>query len=105
MEDIDRCRLAIDTAFKIASEECGSKDELKKYLGDVLGVNPDNPAGCEVVLENLSEEVCRDFRNIRKYVLCNTWRLIDKEKKSFREAISDSWRIVKSKCAEMGVYV
>jgi len=80
----------------------------------MLGINPHdiNPLSehCKRVLEALDnperlKEVCKDFREIRRLVLCYTWHIIETQGKRFRDAIRQAWREIKDRCAEVGVYV
>lgn len=105
------CRRATEIALEIAREECGGEKAMMKHMGKLLGMDEDeapNPSSdCEVVLdEGLIEEVCKDFREIRRWVLCRAWQLLDsKEVDTFEVAMETAWAEAKNKCRERGVPV
>jgi len=112
----DRCKIAVEAALFKAYEFCGpeAKDYFFREIAEMLGINPHdiNPLSehCKRVLEALDnperlKEVCKDFREIRRLVLCYTWHIIETQGKRFRDAIRQAWREIKDRCAEVGVYV
>jgi hypothetical protein len=58
-----------------------------------------------VVLEDLTKEVCYDFRAIRSAVMKRAWEIMDKEKVSFHDAIKRAWEEVKKQCWKLGAVV
>jgi len=104
----DRCAIAVDVALETILGECGgSKELVMKHIGELLGIDG-NPisAKCEYVLERgTPAEVCKDFREIRRWVLCRAWELMETEGLRFRDAISRAWIEAKEKCAAHGVYL
>ena len=108
----DRCSVALRIGYDIMFSEClpEGKDLVGREIAELLGLDGKeiNPISehCKSVLDKgLTEDVCRDFRGIRRWVLCRTWQLMDEEKKRFRDAISQAWKEAKDICAEKGVYV
>ena len=62
-------------------------------------------ARCETALkEPASHEVCLDFREIRRRVMCDAWNIMEEERRPFREAVRSSWSRRKAECAAVGVF-
>jgi hypothetical protein len=59
----------------------------------------------EGVLEELTKDICYDFRAVRSVVMRHSWELMEKERIPFRVAIKRSWEDVKKKCLELGALV
>jgi len=60
---------------------------------------------CKITLgAPLSQERCLDFREARRLAMCHAWDIHESEKIPFRDSIKRGWEIVKSDCAELGVY-
>ena len=80
-------------------------------LEELLGLNPheiNEPSEkCRLVLERgLTKDVCTNFREIRRWVACRTWQLLDEGKyTSWRDAIRQAWREAKEGCFKIGVVV
>jgi len=61
---------------------------------------------CKLILEKgLTKDMCYDFRAIRRYVLCNAWKLMEERKIPFRDAIRESWRKAKEECISMSASI
>jgi len=60
---------------------------------------------CEAVLERgITRDVCLDFREIRRFVICKAWKIMEKEKVPFRDAIKRSWAGAKEECRKLHVF-
>jgi hypothetical protein len=61
---------------------------------------------CEEVLKApLTKDRCFDFRESRRWALCETWKLFEERKIPFKEARKLAWEEMKKKCAEIGAYI
>ena len=115
----DKCILAISEALKraisVALEEvehsvCTPEDfdkALLKVLGDILGVEV-NPTKCsEILSKPVTETICKDFYEQRRWVMCKAHQLLKKWKEEGKiadigEAIHEAWTELKEKCLEKG---
>ena len=87
--------------------------ELKEFLEFMINEttkrkkeDPPISLVCQVELSKpITSDLCYDFREIRRWVMCNTWKLIEREHLSFSEAIKRSWREIKLKCLAKGYRV
>lgn len=94
---------------RILLEGVGTEIErvIVHYGAELLGLDPeevnDPKSKCPAVLDvGLTPEVCRDFRAVRRWVMCRAWQLLDSgEAKRFRDAIRRAWREEEEAC---GVY-
>ena len=60
---------------------------------------------CQAALkEPVSRDLCMDFRETRRRVMCGAWRIVEEEKRPFREAVKSSWERRKVECAAVGVF-
>ena len=60
---------------------------------------------CQAALkESASREVCLSFREIRRRVMCDAWKIMEEEKRPFREAVSSSWDRAMEDCRGAGVH-
>jgi len=118
-EEIGKCAVAIKEALReairTAIEEvkntiCKPEDfdkALLEVLGEMLGVEV-NPTKCELVLkEPVTERVCKDFYEQRRWVMCKAHQLLKKWREEGRiadigEAIEEAWSELKEKCLEAG---
>lgn len=57
------------------------------------------------IVEDLTKEICNDFRAIRSAVMRRAWELMDTEKIPFRNAIKRAWNEVKKQCFKLGAVV
>ncbi len=106
-EEAEKCAIAFDVGMEEAFAVCGGKegkDRLFCEMGGLLGLSADDAKDLakfhKEVLEDFEDEEKRadmDFQDMRAFVLCKSWQLIDEEKKPFRQAISQSWTYVKDK--------
>lgn len=119
MAEENRCVIAISEAIKkalsVALEEVRSsvcsEDDFDKamleVLGRVLGVET-NPTKCDLVLkEPITERVCRDFYEQRRWVMCRAHQKLKQWKEEGRiadigDAIEEAWDELKEKCLEAG---
>ena len=53
----------------------------------------------------MTKERCYDFREIRRWVMCKAWELMETEKLRFRDAVKKAWDLVRIECAKVGAYV
>ena len=80
-------------------------EESLRGAAELLGLNPeevnDPSIKCAIVLSRgLTPEVCEDFREIRRWVLCRAWELLDQHKVDrFRDAVRQAWAEAKLGCA------
>lgn len=81
-------------------------------IADMLGIDRHDinevSIKCRYVLEErgLTAEVCKDFREIRRWVACRAWQLIERdEADTWRDAIRRAWNEAKAQCIRLGVYV
>lgn len=69
-----------------------------RVAAEMLGLKPeevnDPSIKCVAVLQSgLTPDICRDFRGIRRWVMCRAWDLLEtKRAETFREAIREAWR-------------
>jgi hypothetical protein len=115
LTEADRCRIAWEISIDEAMSECGwtskeGKEEAFKAIGTMLGLeekeaNDLSEKGEEILKRGLSKDICYDFREIRRWVLINCWRLMEEQKIPFREAVKASWAEAKKRCAELGAYI
>ncbi len=56
-------------------------------------------------LEELTKEVCYDFRAVRSTVMRRAWEIMDTEKVRFRDAIKRAWDEVKRQCWKLGAVI
>ena len=75
-------------------------------LGETLKENPVS-AKCEAVLRapEPTKSTCYDFREIRRWVMCKTWALMETEKLPFKDAIRKSWQEARSKCKAVSAII
>jgi len=74
-------------------------------LGEALKENPVSPK-CEAVLTaSMTKSVCYDFREIRRWVMCKTWALMETEKLPFKDSIKKAWAEARAKCAEVSAAI
>jgi len=60
---------------------------------------------CQTALkEPAAREVCLDFREIRRRVMCGAWKIMEEERRPFREAVRTSWDRRRTECAAVGVH-
>ncbi len=60
---------------------------------------------CHAALkEPVTIEVCVDFREVRRRVMCDAWRRVEEGSAPFREAIRLSWDRVLKDCREAGAH-
>jgi hypothetical protein len=60
---------------------------------------------CQTALkEPVTREVCLDFREIRRRVMCDSWRRVEEERLPFREAVRRSWDRAMEDCRGAGVH-
>jgi hypothetical protein len=60
---------------------------------------------CQATLkEPISRETCLDFRDIRRRVMCGAWKVMEDERRPFREAVRHSWDRRKVECTAVGVF-
>jgi hypothetical protein len=80
-------------------------------IADMLGVERhevnDPSEKCALVLSRgLNKQICEDFREIRRWVACRTWQLLDSGiYHRWRDAIRRAWAEAKEKCVEVGVII
>ena len=87
-------------------EDKDIKEFLHLMIKDEVGDNPSVSYKCKEVLERpITKDLCYDFRGIRQWVLCNTWKLMEEKRIPFAQAIRESWRQVKDKCIKVGAVV
>jgi len=104
-----RCRVALDVALAVASDICGSREELFKMAAEMLGLdassmNPISMHCMEVLKRGLDTSTCVDFVGIRRWVMCRAWeKLQDKTFTvgQFAQAVKESWAEAKEKCATL----
>jgi hypothetical protein len=61
--------------------------ELEDEVEETLAAHSPISAKCAAVIERgATPEICGDFREMRRLVMCRAWDLIEKEKLGFREA-------------------
>jgi len=119
MPEEGKCVIAIEEAIKralsVAVEEvkntvCTEEDfdkALKKVLGSLLGVEA-NPTECSIVLSQpMTERVCRDFYEQRRWVMCRAHQKLKEMYKTGQiadlgEAIEEAWDELKEKCLAAG---
>ena len=53
--------------------------------------------------EPISREVCLSFREIRRRAMCGAWKIMEEEKRPFREAVMSSCGRRRVECAFVGV--
>ena len=115
----EKCITAIKEALKrafsivlegVENDICTVEDfdkALLEFLGQMLGVDV-NPTKCDLILEKpVSEKVCRDFYEQRRWVMCKAHQLLKEWKKEGKiadigEAIEKAWDELKEKCLEAG---
>lgn len=113
---------AIDRVFKVITEEfkkwevvglCDPDtiDEgMKTVLAKILGVK-DNPVSCEILLSQpVTERICRDFYEQRRWVMCRAHQILKEEHEKgeiadLGEAIEKAWDELREKCLKMGYYI
>jgi len=99
--------VALDEVRKSVCKEEDFEKAILEVLGKFLGVEA-NPTKCELILEKpVTESVCRDFYEQRRWVMCRAHRLMKewiKEGKiaDLGEALDIAWDELKKKCAEAG---
>lgn len=71
------------------------KSEVEALAKDALGHNPLS-AHCEAVLAKAP--LCYDFRNIRGWVMCRAWDILEKEKRT-KLPVSEAWQEARKVCA------
>ncbi len=60
---------------------------------------------CQTTLkEPISREVCLDFREVRRRVMCGAWKITEEERRPFREAVRSSCERRRVECAAVGVF-
>ncbi len=60
---------------------------------------------CQTALkEPVSRETCLSFRDVRRRVMCDTWKRVEEEKIPFREAVRRSWDKALEDCRGAGVH-
>jgi len=106
---VSKCQIAILAVAEVLTKHCKAGDEaLKKFMKDILGLSDekDNPS-CDLVLKHgLTESICKDFRAIRKWVMCRAHDLLAKgEVKTFSEAMRKAWEEAKTTCLKLGVII
>jgi len=108
----DKCEVALRIGYDIVFSKClpDHKDLVAKEIAELLGIDGKemNPISehCKRVLERgLTEGICKDFKEIRRWVMCRTWQLMEEKGKRFKDAISQAWKEAKDICAEKGVIV
>jgi len=110
----ERCRVAWEIAIDEAMHSCNwegkGKEEAFKVIGGILGLDEkesnDVSAKCEAVLgQEITKDLCYDFRRSRQYVLCATWRNMEEKRIRFSDAIREAWAELKSKCMKVGAYI
>jgi hypothetical protein len=61
---------------------------------------------CELVLKQpLTKDRCFDFSESRRWAMCRSWEIFEKQKIPFSEARKLAWEELKKKCAEIGAYI
>ena len=108
MGEVSRCSIAWEVAFDVLSSEC-TPHQLVDFAKKILGLKKDdiNPSEkCRLILDRgLPKEVCQNFREYRRWVMCRAFELMEKEGLSFSEALDKAWDEVHEKCAEVGVII
>jgi len=106
--EVSRCSIAWEVALDVLSSEC-TPHQLVEFMKKILGLKNDdlNPGEkCKWVLERgLTKEVCQDFREYRRWVMCRAFELMEKEGLSFSEALDKAWDEVHEECAKLGVII
>jgi len=106
----DKCRIAweiaIDQAMNICGWEKAGKEEAFKAMGSMMGMSAeeanDVSERCKDILgQKITEELCYDFRETRRWVMCHTWKLMEEKRMRFSDAIRQSWETLKTKCREV----
>jgi len=100
-------------SFAILASSMATMGENRsaEFLSRVLGLNKHDvnalSVKCRYVLERgLTKEVCEDFREIRRWVACRAWQLLEEGKaRRWRDAIKTAWEEAKRKCMELGVVI
>ena len=86
------------------SYQQNKNDVSLDLAAELLGIHPkevNEPSiKCSIILgQGLQPEICSDFREIRRWVLCRAWELLDSHSvKSFREAIRRAWEEARLGC-------
>ena len=61
---------------------------------------------CDLVLKTpISKDICFDFREVRRRSMCQTWKIFEEKRISFKEARKLGWEETKKKCAEVGAFI
>jgi len=108
----EKCKIAFDVVLAHLADVCkaGGKTEIFKAVGTLLGLSEeesnDVSEKCDIVLkQDITKDLCFDFRRIRQWVLCKAWNIMEERKVRFAEAIREAWREAKSKCAEVSAII
>ncbi len=106
-----RCGIALSVAMEVLAAQCADKDTLAKHVAEILGIDIKdiNPVSqhCRQVLDRgVTKEVCGDFREIRRFVMCKAFEILDTgPTKSLGDALRAAWKVAKDLCVEQGVVV
>ncbi|MEM3905627.1 MAG: hypothetical protein QXQ95_08740 [Thermofilum sp.] len=56
---------------------------------------------CRELLKGEVKNLCDDYKNLRRWIMCRSWELIRKgEAVSFKEAIRRAWSEAKEACTK-----
>lgn len=103
------CQVAMESALERAMDICESEEDLETAMdraAAMLGLNPHAP-DCEEVLDrDLDEDLCADFEEPRRHVLCMVFNpppgddesLLDQHDGRFGEAVQEAWDRVNAAC-------
>ena len=87
-------------AVKTAASTLGTL----RFYAELLGLNPeevnDPSVKCRRVLEEgLTPQTCSNPRQVRRWVMCRAWQLIETDQTNrFQEAIRRAWMEAKIAC-------
>lgn len=72
------------------------RSEVESLAKDALEHNPLS-AHCEAVLAKPPK--CYDFRAIRAWIMCKSWDILEKEKRT-KLPVSEAWQEARKVCVE-----
>lgn len=96
--------IAVDEAKNTACSEDDLDQAIHSYLAKMLGVKVNPHSKCDVLLEKpVTKEVCRDFYEQRRWVMCRAHRKLKEWLKEGKpadlgKALEESWDELKEEC-------
>lgn len=94
----------------MAGEEKSGEREVREVLRFLVSVevgsSPDpviSEKCIRVLAEPVTEETCKDFRAVRRRVMCRAWEIMEREEVGLGTAIRTAWAKTKEECLKAGV--